>query len=199
MSDGSNGYDACASHYIASRSSIGASTVRAWTASLPRGASVLDVGCGHGIPVTQALVDAGCRVSALDASPALVAAFRTRFPDVPIACEPAESAASFTRHHDAVVAWGLLFLLTPDGQRRVIENAAGALKPGGQFLFTAPADVCSWTDVLTGKDSTSLGAEAYRALLADVGLVVRVEGEDEGGNHYYIAVRAAARPTSPAS
>jgi hypothetical protein len=34
----------------------------------------------------------------------------------------------------------------------------------------------------------SLGADAYRALLAHAGLDVRAEYDDEGDNHYYEAV-----------
>lgn len=57
--DPSNGYEAAAARYMASRSRIGAAEVRAWAESLPRGASVPDLGCGHGVPVTEALLAAG--------------------------------------------------------------------------------------------------------------------------------------------
>jgi SAM-dependent methyltransferase len=187
--DPSNGYEAAAARYVASRSHIGAAEVRAWAQSLPRGASVLDLGCGHGVPVTRALLTAGCRVRALDASPSLVSAFRERFPDVPVACEAADTASFFDRRYDGIVAWGLLFLLTPAAQHRVIANVARALTPGGTFLFTAPAESCTWTDVLTGHPSISLGAPAYHDLLARARLVVREEGDDEGGNHYYVATK----------
>lgn len=39
-----------------------------------------------------------------------------------------------------VKAWGLLFLLTPGAQARVIEKVAVILNPGGRFLFTAPKE-----------------------------------------------------------
>lgn len=154
---------------------------------------MLDLGCGHGVPVTEALLAEGGRVRALDASPSLVAAFRARFPDVPVTCEPVEALSCFDRVYDGIVAWGLLFLLTPAAQRAVIANVSRALPPGGTFFFTAPVEACSWTDVLTRRRSTSLGASAYRDLLARESLAVREEGDDEGGNHYYVAARRAAR------
>jgi hypothetical protein len=35
------------------------------------------------------------------------------------------------------------------------------LRPGGSFLFTAPVEVDSWTDVNTGHTSISLGRNQY--------------------------------------
>lgn len=191
MRDPSNGYDARAARFVASRSRIGAAEVRAWAESLPTGASVLDVGCGDGVPVTEALLAAGCRVHALDASPAMVAAFHVRFPDVPVKCEAAEMSSFFDRTYDGIIAWGLLFLMAPATQRDVIANVSRALTPGGTFLFTAPAQACTWTDVLTGQHSTSLGAAAYHDILPSESLVVREEFDDEGGNHHYVATKAA--------
>jgi hypothetical protein len=40
---------------------------------------------------------------------------------------------------------------------------------------------------MTGRQSQSLGDEAYRKALADAGLTVVVEYVDEGENHYYDA------------
>jgi 2-polyprenyl-3-methyl-5-hydroxy-6-metoxy-1,4-benzoquinol methylase len=190
--DPSNGYEAAAARYMAARSRIGADVVRRWALSLPLEAAALDLGCGHGVPVTEALLAAGCNVHAIDASPSLVSAFRERFPDVPVACEAADLSTFLDSQYDGIVAWGLMFLLTPAAQGRVITNVSLALMPGGTFLFTAPSQSCTWTDVLTGQLSTSLGAPAYHDLLAGEGLVVREEGDDEGGNHYYVAKKPSA-------
>jgi SAM-dependent methyltransferase len=187
--DPSNGYEAVAREYMVRRSRVGADEVGAWARSLPRHARVLDIGCGYGVPITEVLRAAGCRVHALDAAPSLVAAFRERFPDVPVACEPAETSAFFHRSYDGIVAWGLVFLLAPAAQRLVLANASRALSPGGTFLFTAPAESCTWTDVLTRQLSTSLGSAAYRDILAGEGLAVQSEFDDEGGNHYYLVSR----------
>lgn len=80
---------------------------------LPEGVSVLDLGCGSGVPISEALLEEGCEVFGVDASPALVAAFRRRFPQAKVACEPVEESRFFDRTCDGVVAVGLLFLLAP--------------------------------------------------------------------------------------
>lgn len=187
--DRSNGYEALAVEYQQRRDqSIGRAVVASWARSLPPGATVLDLGCAHGVPVSQALLDAGCAVHGVDASPTLVAEFRRRFPGVPVACEAVEDSRFFDRRFDGTVAVGLVFLLEPDAQRELIRKVARALQPDGRFLFTAPRERCTWTDVLTGRESRSLGAEAYTTLLAESGLKLIAEQVDEGDNHYYSAV-----------
>lgn len=195
--DPSNGWDAIASRFVTERSSVGAATVRAWCRALPEGASVLDLGCGSGVPITEALLEEGCEVFGVDASPTLVAAFRRRFPQAQAACESAEESRFFDRTYDGVVAIGLLFLLTPEAQQSVIRRVSAALKPGGRFLFTAPLQRTTWKDTLTGRESVSLGEDAYRRAFDESGMDVVGEYVDEGGNHYYDA--AGRRGTSIAA
>lgn len=192
IEDASNGYEGIAGIYIAGRGtrarvgdSIGAATVRAWAQAFPPGATVLDLGSGPGEPGTRILREAGLATCAVDASPAMVAAFRERFPGVPVEQNTVEASGFFGRTFDGVLAWGLLFLLKPAAQALVIGKVAGALNPGGRFLFTAPKEPLEWLDAMTDRPSQSLGAQTYERLLRDAGLTWVSEAEDEGGNHYY--------------
>jgi SAM-dependent methyltransferase len=196
MSDDCNGYEAIAAEFIAARGSpggrrpgVGVSTIRKWASALRSGGAVLDLGCGSGYPITQVLVECGLTVHGVDASPSMVAAFRARFPEVSVECNDVVKSSFFGREFDGVVAWGLLFLLQPDGQAQLIEKVGHALTRGGQFLFTAPRQVCGWSDSMTGLLSVSLGAEGYRRLLGTAGMELIDETEDEGDNHYYVAAR----------
>jgi SAM-dependent methyltransferase len=190
VGDLSNGYEGVAGEYIGGRgpgARIGVSTVQEWAGGLPSGASVLDLGCGPGFPITSIFVDAGFSVFGVDASPSMVASFRERFPGVPCECTSVENSTFFDRSFDAVSAWGLVFLLHPDAQAALIRKVAAALRPGGSFYFTAPFKALEWLDSLTGRKSWSLGAEAYRDLIAKSGLRLVGEKTDEGHNHYYMA------------
>ena len=69
------------------------------------------------------------------------------------------------------------------------EVATLDMYSGGRFLFTSPAQSCTWTDILTGRESLSLGADAYKAIIADAGLTLVGEHSDEGDNHYYDTCR----------
>ncbi|MBT1700368.1 class I SAM-dependent methyltransferase [Fulvivirgaceae bacterium PWU4] len=191
--DQSNGYEQIATAFITYRGQnaygIGASSVRKWAQGLLPGATVLDLGCGTGIPVSKVLIDEGMTVYGVDASPSLVNAFKQNFTDAPVACEPVEHSLFFNRKFDAIIAWGLLFLLPEKTQASIILKAAKALRTGGKFLFTAPDVEAAWNDVMTGQRSVSLGSDRYKALLAEAGLSLVNEFEDEGENHYYDAVR----------
>jgi len=195
--DRSNGYESVAREFLAGRggprsAGIGANAVRNWARTLPPGAAVVDIGCGSGLPITQVLVAEGLNVYGIDAAPTFVQAFRRNFPNTPVACEAVEESTFFERTFDAVLAWGLMFLLTPEDQRRLLTRIAGILTPGGRLLFTSCAEPVVWNDAMTGLESRSLGAEEYRRLLGAAGLSVTAEYEDEGQNHYFDATRQGA-------
>ncbi len=200
--DTSEGWDSIAATFMAVRSSVGAQMVRRWAKeALPPSTAILDLGCGSGMPIAQALVGEGFAVWGIDASPSLVAACRANLPDMPVRCEPVQDSDFFGRRFAGVVAIGLIFLLAETDQLRLLEKVADALEPGGRFLFSAPRERCQWRDSLTGRASRSLGMEAYAARLEEYGVVLAGCLTDEGQNHYYDAVkprrsldRAARKP-----
>ena len=146
---------------------------------------MVDLGCGPGFPITEVLAAEGLNVFGIDAATSFVAAFRRNLPNIPVACEAVQDSRFFDRTFDAVLGWGLIFLLSPEDQRRLIQRIASILVPGGRLLFTSPPEPIVWKDAMTGLESRSLGAAEYRIRLSAVGLAVASEYEDEGQNHYY--------------
>ncbi len=199
--DPSRGWEGAAQAFLECRSpSIGVDVVAAWISGLPAGAKVLDLGCGHGIPHGQQLEAAGLEVFAIDAAPTLAAAYARHCPRAVVACEDVETSRFFDQQFSAVLSTGLIFLLPASVQRSVLVRVASTLLPagpagpagsGGSLLFSAPAQVCQWDDLLTGQTSQSLGKEAYVALLATQQLRLIDEPRDEGENHYFHFVRTA--------
>lgn len=192
--DRSNGYEAVAVDFLARRGSgrstgVGVHAVREWARTLPRGAAVIDLGCGPGFPITEVLVAEGLDVFAIDAAPSFVQAFRPNLPNIPVVCEAVQDSTFFDRTFEGVLAWGLMFLLSPEDQRRLIQSIADILVPGGRLLFTSVAEPLAWNDAMTRLQSRSLGAEEYRRQLSAVGLSVTSEYEDEGQNHYFDVVK----------
>lgn len=188
--DGSSGYESRASDFLRHRSSdIGTQEVLNWARTLPRGCSVIDLGCGSGIPITSVLVHERLDVYAVDAAPSLVEAFRRNLPGVPILCEAVQTSSLFQRSFDAVLAWGLMFLLSGEDQCFMIRRFAEILAPNGRLLFTSPANAEVWLDASTGRRSVSLGAEQYRSLLDHVGISLKSEYQDAGQNYYFDAYK----------
>jgi len=77
--------------------------------------------------------------------------------------------ALFGRTFDGVMAWGLIFLLEPGAQVKLIHKVAAALKPGGKFLFTSPQRVCEWADcVITPFASLKSTDDGYQVPQHDI-------------------------------
>ena len=192
--DRSNGYERVSEDFLARRSTgVGVKEVRKWARTLPHGGTVIELGCGPGIPITEVLVAEGLDVFGVDAAPSFVEAFRRNLPNTPVVCEAIQDSRFFDRSFDAVLAWGLMFLLSAEDQQRLIQRIGGILVPGGRLLFTSPAEPVVWNDAITGLESRSLGAEEYRKQLLAVGLSVSKEYEDEGQNHYFDAFKKGSR------
>ena len=75
-------------------------------AAATRRASLLDIGCGNGVPISEALYREGFSIYGVDASETLIARFRERFPGATVECNSVEESEFFNRAFDAVVAWG---------------------------------------------------------------------------------------------
>jgi len=184
-------WEAIAEAFNAARSNIGSDVVRQWAKRLRQDGEVVDIGCGSGAPVSQALVEAGLTVFGIDASPTLLSMFRRRFPEAPAVCETVQSSNFFGLKFDGAVAVGLLFLLSEENQRKLINKVGQALRPGGRFLFSAPLPQCEWSDLQTGQPSLSLGAVEYQSQLACAGMHLEDTYVDSGGNHYFDAILLA--------
>src|ERR1044071_10130640 len=159
--DRSNGYEGIAPEFLARRGSgrstgIGVNQVRKWARTLPPGAAVVDLGCGPGFPITEVLVAESLSAFGVDAAPSFVQAFQRNLPNTPVVCETVQDSRFFDRTFDGVLAWGLMFLLSSEDQRHLIERIAGILVPGGRLLFTVPSRTNCCEDVRKGVWSHSL-------------------------------------------
>jgi ubiquinone/menaquinone biosynthesis C-methylase UbiE len=187
-------YDLIADWYASERvDQTGVPEVTALASSLAPGSSVLDIGCGNGIPITRALLTLGHHVVGLDSSSAMLQRFRRNCPEAfavqgLVQCLPFAPSA-----FDAAVAWGVMFHLTPQHAIEAIVGVSRVLKPGAPFLFTSGDE-----DGLNGKEGTmngvvfryfSYSVENYRRILADHQLTLTNVHVDSGKNTYYLATK----------
>jgi trans-aconitate methyltransferase len=89
---------------------------------------ILDLGCGDGA-LTARLLEIGCRVIGVDASPGMVATARARGVDARVM---AGQSLSFDAEFDAVFSNAALHWMQEP--RRVVDGVWRALRPGGRFV-----------------------------------------------------------------
>jgi len=148
---------------------------------LPAGASCLELGCGAGVPCTQALVARGFAVTGNDISASQIELAKEHVPQATL-IQGDMLALDFQQgSFDAVVAFYSIFHLPGQEQGMLVEKVTGWLKEGGWFLFnlaTNEGDVLvdDWMGVK--MFSSGLGVEGNREMMRVGGKGLKVV-EDE--------------------
>lgn len=141
---------------------------------LPRGAELLDLGCGGGEPIARFLVDHGHRLTGVDTSATLINLARTRFPRHKWIEADMMRFGGDSGAYDGILAWCSLFHLEVDQQEKLIRRMSIWLRKGGVALFnTGPAHGVAMGE-FEGEElyHASLSPAEYRAILAESGLTV---------------------------
>ena len=185
-------YDLIADWYRTDRGlTVGVAEALAVAATLPAGACILDLGCGNGVPVTEALVNAGRRVVGLDTSAGMLARFRANLPRTPVVRGDARQCPFADASFDAAVSWGMMFHLPRADQAAAFASVSRVLKPGASFLFTSAeidgADDGGITGTMNGVTFHYYAVPSYRSLVADHGFELVDVQDDPGVSTYYLA------------
>jgi SAM-dependent methyltransferase len=197
------GYDALSVRYDEEYG--GDTKYRDWLDELrervPAGGTVLDLGCGSGIPVARDLSEAGYRVTGIDISEVQIRRARALVPLADFVCADITTIAFDLGSFDAVVSLFALIHLPLEDQPSLLARIAAWLRPGGVFLATT--GYWAWT----GAEENWLGGGApmwwshadvatYRRWITTAGLSVeREEFVPEGdGGHALFWTR---RPQNP--
>ena len=204
------GYDAISVTYrsddgAAARSSReDVSRYSGWVAELadllPTGATVLDLGCGAGVPATQELACHGLRVVGVDFSAVQLARARRLVPAASLV------QADMTVLHlrpsslDAVVSFYALIHVPLADQQALFPRIRGWLRPGGYLLAIVGADRWTGTERYLGADMfwDHTDTATYLRWFAAARLVPiwhRFIPEGDGG-HGLILARAAGRDSA---
>jgi SAM-dependent methyltransferase len=147
-------------------------------ASLPRGASVLDIGCGTGLPTARQLADGGCAVTCVDISPAMLDRARSHVPEARLLELDAADLDRLPGRYDAATAFFSLLNLPRRAMPRALQLIHGKLAPGGLFaLAMVEADVDDVPISFLGSRILVTGylRDDLRSLLHGAGFSVEAE------------------------
>ncbi|GAB3178243.1 methyltransferase family protein [Micromonospora palomenae] len=177
-----SGYDALSYHYRADDADDG--QYAPWLAELrrrlPAAATILDLGCGCGVPVARFLANAGHHVTGVDISNVQIERARRLVPTGTFLRADATRLELPPMSIDAVVCLYALIHMPLADQPPLIDRIATWLRPGGWLLATVGHE--AWT----GRDDNWLGGAAamwwshadaatYRAWLRHAGLTITSE------------------------
>ena len=136
-----------------------------FTALVPPGSSILDLGCGSGEPIARHLVQSGYRVTGVDSSPSLIAMCRARMPEEEWLVGDMRTL-DLGRRFDGVLAWYSFFHLHFDDQRAMFPRFAAHAAPGAILMFTSGPQHGEAIGEWQGEPlyHASLSQEEYRQL-----------------------------------
>ena len=129
------GYNLCADTYSHDRSIVHERELGLVTERLPAASSVLDVGCGSGVPVTSYLA-ARHRVTGVDISASMIALARENVPAAHFITADIMSVDFENNAFDAIVSFYAVFHVPRQEHQGLFRRFARWLKPNGLLLVT---------------------------------------------------------------
>lgn len=145
----------------------------AFADALAPGASVLDIGCGSGVPIARYLIARGFAVTGIDSSATLIGLCGKRFPQAEWRVADMRTL-DLGRRFDALIAWFSFFHLSPDDQRAMFPIFGLHAAPGALLTLTSADEEGVAIGEWQGEPlyHASLAPEEYRALLTANGFEV---------------------------
>ena len=166
-----------------------------FTSLLPPNPSVLDLGCGSGVPIGRHLVDKGACLTGVDASPELISIAREHVREADWIVADMRGLQLERRFH-GILAWDSTFHLTPDDQREMFPVFQRHAVCAAALMFTSGPDHGDAIGEWEGEAlyHASLSGDEYRSLLDRHGFDVVdhvVEDPDCGFRTVWLARKRA--------
>jgi cyclopropane fatty-acyl-phospholipid synthase-like methyltransferase len=201
----SRGYDQVADEYAALESPADPwprmRRLRAFVAALPKGACILDLGCGNGLPAARELSEAH-EVVGVDISPEQIARARTNVPAATFYCADVRALEFPPASFDAIVALYLVDNVPSEDYSALFGKVSDWLVPGGRILLSAePGNdqgrIYNWLGVPMFINTVAAGDIVAELEVASF-LVepVETESQREGGRDIKFAWFTAEKPAA---
>jgi len=167
---------------------------KSWLKRMMRQASgrtVLDLGCGPGVPIARYLTRKNRRVTGVDGAEAMIELFRENLPNSE-AIHADMRSLDLGRKFDAILAWNSFFHLSPDDQRAMFRVFSLHASMGAALMFTSGPEAGEAMGQVAGVPvyHSSLSPPEYEALHRAHGFEVkyfRPEDPDCGGHTIWLS------------
>lgn len=151
-------------------------------ALVPAGGTILDLGCGGGLPIAGYLIRQGYRVTGVDSSAPLINLCRSRFPHHEWIVADMRTL-DLGRRFDGILAWHSFFHLSPEDQQTMFPIFARHAEPQAALTFTSgPQHGCVLGE-FEGEPlyHGCLDAEEYRTALRESAFTVVEHAVEDPG------------------
>jgi SAM-dependent methyltransferase len=162
---------------------------------LPHGGTVLDLGCGCGVPTSRCLTQHGYAVTGVDFSPIQIERARRLVPNATFLCGDVTTLDLPQHSFDAVVSFFAIIHVPLAEQAKLFYTICQWLKPGGWLMATVGAHAWTgaeenWLDSGAPMYWSHEGADTYLRWLDGAGFTVvwhRFVPEGDGGHTLVLA------------
>jgi len=144
--------------------------------------TVLDLGCGTGMPIANYLISQGLHLTGIDASSRMLAIARQQLPNTEFIHADMRQL-NMGRKFDAIIAWHSFFHLPDEDQPAMFDIFKTHLKPNGLLLFTSGQTRGEAWGINGGQQlfHASLDTQEYKRLLkAHHFKILTYQVDDEG-------------------
>lgn len=153
---------------------------------LPESASILDLGCGTGLPVAEYFSKQNVAVTGVDTSPEMIAMARKNIPSASWLVADMRGL-ELKKKFNGIIAWNSSFHLSPDDQRQLFPVLAKHAKGKAVLMFTSGPEHGVAMGEFEGEPlyHASLDPQEYQTLLQKNGFTVidYVAEDPECGGH----------------
>ena len=151
---------------------------------LPKGAEILDLGCGDGVPVAELLTKKGFLLTGVDISEVQVKRARKNCPRASFICQDMASLEKAAFKVDAVVSYYSIFHLPKKEHLSFLNKINSFLEPGGKILVTmGDSDFEGFHDFYGVEMwSSHYGLDKNREMIKTAGFEILFEDLDKRAN-----------------
>lgn len=131
------GYDQCAQKYLNERESFTTQkNIKDLSKKLPKGAEILDIGCGASVPIDKLLIENGFHVTGIDISPEQIKLAKINNPTGKFIVKDMTEIDFPMDSFDAVVSFYAIFHIKREEHQNLFHKIFSFVKPNGYLLVT---------------------------------------------------------------